>query len=175
MDDLAHRDLFRRCQELVRTLDVPVPFDLDEFVERLQARRGRAVRLVPMSGLPSGLCGVLIGTEDTDIIHFEADTAPVHQNLIALHEIGHMLARDQSPRSDDQILDEKLIHRLLPGLDPKAVRTMLGRSAYSDADELEAEIIATLIMQAAGSTPGARPPLPTGDAAIVNRIESVFG
>ncbi|SEP53084.1 hypothetical protein [Amycolatopsis saalfeldensis] len=49
--------LRRRCAGRLRGLEIPVPFDLSVLAERIAARRGRPLKLLPMAGL-TGICGL---------------------------------------------------------------------------------------------------------------------
>ncbi|MFI6028177.1 hypothetical protein [Amycolatopsis magusensis] len=137
----------RRHAALLRELPLPVPFDVHALCEQVAARRGRPIRLLPMSGL-TGVCGLWIATDHTDLIFHESETTPPHREHIILHELAHVLC-DHYPASLDPAEQAAM---LLPGLDPAMVRRVLGRAGYSSAEEREAELLASLIRQRA--TPG---------------------
>ncbi len=62
-----------------------------------------------------------------------------------------------------------------PDLDPALVRRFLGRSSYSDAEEQEAELIATLILKkAADRRPGTGSTPSPGLVPELNRVRSTF-
>ncbi|AXB42862.1 hypothetical protein [Amycolatopsis albispora] len=130
--------LARRHAALLRDLPLPVPFDVHALCEQVAARRGRPIRLLPMSGL-TGVCGLWIATDHTDLIFHESETTPPHREHIILHELAHVLC-DHHPAAGQA---------LLPGLDPAMVRRVLGRAGYSSAEEREAELLASLIRQRA--------------------------
>ncbi len=126
---------------MVRDLQVPVPFDLGQFVARLEHQRGRPIRLRPVSFGPGGLCGLWIGTARADYIYHEAGTTPFHATHIAVHELAHMLLAHQSTAAWEQ-----LISLLAPDVDQALIQLILGRSAYGTAEEREAETLASLIL-----------------------------
>ncbi|SMC91521.1 hypothetical protein [Lentzea albidocapillata] len=132
----------RRLRKLLRGLDIPVPFDVSSFAGRIAARRGRPIHLMPFAGL-TGVCGLWIATDAADIIFFEEETAPFHQEHIVLHELSHVLC-DHYPASASLT---EMAELLLPSLDPALVRRVLGRTGYSTEEEREAELLATLIRQ----------------------------
>ncbi|MFD4669004.1 hypothetical protein ACFWNN_04665 [Lentzea sp. NPDC058450] len=132
----------RRLRKLLRGLDVPVPFDVRSFADRISARRGRPIHLLPVAGL-TGVCGLWIATDAADMIFFEEETAPFHQEHIVLHELSHVLC-DHYPASASLT---ELAELLLPSLDPALVRRVLGRAGYSTEEEQEAELLATMIRQ----------------------------
>ena len=60
---------------------------------------------------------------------------------IALHEVAHMLLDHRHTAAWDQ-----LISLLAPDVDQALIQLILGRSAYSTAEEREAETLATFIL-----------------------------
>lgn len=138
----------RRHAALLRDLPLPAPFDVHALCARVAERRGRPIRLIPMSGL-TGVCGLWIGTDTADLIFHESATTPPHREHIILHELAHLLC-DHYPVS---ARPAEVAAMLLPGLDPNMVRRVLGRAGYSTAEEREAETLASLIRQR--NAPGA--------------------
>ncbi|GAB1510455.1 hypothetical protein [Actinophytocola sp. KF-1] len=137
--------LRRRCRARLRDLPLPVPFDVHELCARVAARRGRPIRLLPVAGL-TGVCGLWIATDTTDLICYERDTTRPHQDHIILHELSHVLC-DHHPAGDHA-------SALFPDLDPAMVRAVLGRAGYSSDEEREAETLASLIRQRASTRAG---------------------
>lgn len=142
MRALGRRRLRRRCAALLRDLPTPVPFDARALCEQVAARRGRPIRLIPMARL-TGVCGLWVATDTTDLIFYEGKTTPPHQDHIILHELGHVLC-GHCPVSLPMAEQARL---LLPDLDPEMVRRVLGRAGYSTVEEQEAEMLASLIRQ----------------------------
>lgn len=140
--------LRRRCRARLRDLPLPVPFDVHALCERVAARRGRPIRLVPVGGL-TGVCGLWIATDTTDLICYERDTTRPHQEHIILHELSHMLC-DHFPVS---LPGKPGTAGLFPDLDPAMVRAVLGRAGYPSDEEREAETLASLIRQRATTRP----------------------
>lgn len=132
--------LRRRCLARLRDLPLPVPFDVHALADRIAARRGRPMRLIPMAGL-TGVCGLWIATDTTDLICYESDTTGPHQEHIILHELSHVVCEHFPMGSASQA------SALLPDLDPAMVRSVLGRAGYSTEEEREAETLASLIRQ----------------------------
>ena len=93
-----------RHAAMIRGLQVPVPFDLSQFVAGLERQRGRPIGLHSFSFGPGGLCGLWIGTAEADYIYHEAGTTPFHATHIALHEIAHMLLGHQHTAAWDQLI-----------------------------------------------------------------------
>jgi hypothetical protein len=164
------RRLRRRCAARLRELDLPVPFDVRAFCEALGARRGRPIRLCPLTG-PAGPCGLwAVGTE-ADFIFYEQATSPLHQQHIILHEVSHLLCGHQPTR----VSDEEGSRLFFPHLDVEMVNRVLGRAAYSAEEEREAELLATLILERAarGGFTNAGPAAPEV-AALLDRLEAAL-
>ncbi|TCO49756.1 hypothetical protein [Actinocrispum wychmicini] len=155
------------CDARLADVFIPNPFDLTVFCERLGARRGRPILLIPMSmGAPSP-SGMWICGELRDYIVYEQATTPLHQTHIALHEIGHLLCGHESASR----LDDSHLARLFPTLDPVMVRRVLGRTGYPTDEELEAEMLACLILERA-ARPGTPAALDRSTAEALRRLES---
>jgi IrrE N-terminal-like domain len=172
---MSRNDLQRRCERLLRDADVPDPFDVDEFCARLAASRGRPLRLVPLppgSG-PAMPCGLWVATRDEDLIHVEPDTSPLHRGHIVLHELGHIVCH-HPPAA----VQAAAFARLLPDLDPDLVERMLGRTSYTDPQEQEAEMVASLLLARRGRHMPAAP-TPEGTdgevAQVLGRLSRVLG
>lgn len=133
----------RRCETRLSALAVPVPFDLDRFSAAIAEQRGRPLYLHPatVDGAP---CGVWISSGDADHVFFDGTTSPVHRQHIVLHELGHVVAAHEGTGSPGD-----WVRRLLPNLDPNVVAKVLCRTTYSDADEIEAEVFASVVLERA--------------------------
>lgn len=108
--------------------------------DQVAERRGRPIKLIPTADI-TGVCGLWIATDTTDLICYESDTTRPHQDHIILHELSHVLC-EHYPVSLPPT-------ELLPDLDPAMVRTVLGRAGYTTDEEREAETLASLIRQRA--------------------------
>jgi hypothetical protein len=133
-----------RHAAIVQELDVPVPFDLARFVTELERQRRRPIHLRPYAFGLGALCGLWIGTPNADYIYHEAGTTPFHATHIAVHELAHMLLGHQHIDAWDGF-----IRILAPDLDQALIQLILGRSAYSTAEEQDAETLASLILSSA--------------------------
>lgn len=132
----------QRATELLAQIDLPEPFDVVEFCERVSALRGRALRLVPEpSGAMGEAVGLFIGLPGRDEIHYVADTSRYHQQAIILHEVGHLVADDVGADARPLPLE------LLSGdWDPDVIERLRGRRRYDDEQEREAEGFATAVL-----------------------------
>lgn len=118
--------------------------------------------------MPGGICGLWIDRVDSDVIGYPVDAR--HALHIVLHEVGHMLRshRGRAPVADSQLAS------FMPDLDPVMVRAVLGRSVYSDVEEREAELVASLIMHRCGGR-SLSSPVPATDDPIAHRVRRAFG
>jgi hypothetical protein len=137
-------------EDLLASIDIPEPFDVQVLCDQIATQRGRALHLHSVPGI-SGTdapCGVWIATEKADHIFHEAATSPMHRNHIILHEIGHMLLGHTS------IIDgvQSGGGGLFADIDPATVVSFLTRASYGTEDEREAERFAGLIASKAATS-----------------------
>ncbi|AJC54991.1 hypothetical protein [Streptomyces sp. 769] len=133
-------DLERRIRQELRDLDVQPPLSVEALCKALGEKRGRPIELRAYPLPKPGASGYWFETPVADIIIYQQETTKLHQDHIILHEIGHILA---DHRSHDRV-DEW--HAVIAGLSPSAIRRALGRCTYDDAQEQEAELVATIIL-----------------------------
>ncbi|MFB4193374.1 hypothetical protein [Streptomyces carpaticus] len=135
--------------DLLASIEIPTPFNIGDFCDRISEQRGRPLHLHSVPGISgSGApCGVWIATEASDHIFHEAATSPLHRDHIVLHEVSHMLLNHRSiidgiPSGNDN---------LFPDIDPATVVSFLNRTSYGRDDERDAERLAGLIAHKAAS------------------------
>ncbi|HJP80120.1 MAG TPA: hypothetical protein VJ914_37965 [Pseudonocardiaceae bacterium] len=143
---MRERELRRRCRRLLNELDIRPPLEVTELCRKLGEQRGRPIRLVEHPIPVPGPFGVWIATETADYILYQQHTSRSHQDHIVLHEIGHMIAGHRGEEQDNEV-----IAGLLPGAEPAAARnalpTLMSRTSYDNEHELEAETVATIILE----------------------------
>jgi hypothetical protein len=136
-----------------RKLPIPVPWDRDAFIANVAKMRGRAITLIPTdtAALGDSPCGLWLARDDDDLILHEIGTSDYHIDQIVGHEIGHMLlGHGQNPACDvDKARESDLCRHILPDIDPKTVRAVLGRTNYVNDQEHDAELFASMLMIAA--------------------------
>jgi hypothetical protein len=140
---MADRKLRRRCETILAELNIPDVVDVRELCDVIAERQGKPIHLLGESLPASSPCGLAVRTEGFDAIFYEADTSRVHQEHIIRHELGHLLCGHLTA----PVLDAEASRLLLPNLDPSLVQAVLGRTNYSEVEEKEAEMIASLLLR----------------------------
>ncbi len=157
----------RRCEAILRGVDLPVPFDVQTFTEGLAARRGRPILLSPIASWP-GPCGAWVASLAVDYIFYEQATSPLHQQHIILHELSHLLC-GHTPVT---VAETEVTHLLFPAVRPDAVQRLLRRTGYSAINEQEAELLASLIWErTAPQTPTGASPATSAAAGVLSGLE----
>jgi hypothetical protein len=131
--------LRRRCEALLATLDLEIPFDLNEFCNRLGRQLAYPIELVAQS-MPAEVPGCSIWLDDRIIIAYEQETSLFHQQYIVFHELGHVLFRHD-------VFQTLEVLPLRLELGAEAIRSALARSGYLAQPEQEAEIFASLLLK----------------------------
>lgn len=165
------KDLWRRCQEVAEALPLPIPFQPEEFVAALSRQRGRPIELVPVTVQACTPCGMLVSTDRADYIGYPVNTTELHQQHILLHEVAHLLCGHVGADA----FNTSVVRALMPHLSGELVQRVLGRTVHSEAQEQEAELLASLILQRAAHGAETAPPLTPEGADAVARLRSVFG
>lgn len=138
---------------MARELPIPVPWDLDVFIQNLAAHRGRPIRLIPTdtAALTGSPCGLWLTREHDDLILHEVGTSDYHVSQIVAHEVGHMVLGHGRDRAfgADRHREQELCRKVLPAIDPDTVHAVLGRTNYASDQERDAETFASILMIAA--------------------------
>lgn len=164
------KQLRRRCAARLRELDLPTPFDVRSFCDAVGDRRGRPIRLCPVTS-QAGPCGLWAAGSGVDYIFYERSTSLLHQEHIILHEVSHLLCGHRPAL----VSDEERCRLLFPDLDNAMVQQILARTAYPDEEEQEAELLASLILQrAVGRTLRDERPDDRQLAELLDRLEAAL-
>lgn len=140
------RQLEAICRRHVQQVDDAVRLgtipDVRALCDVIGELRGRSIHLeaLPLSGRHTG---VWLADAVADHIYFARDASPPYQEHIVLHELAHMLRHHHPLESESALLQREWF----PLLDPERIRMLLTRSRYDDADEREAELLASLLEQ----------------------------
>jgi IrrE N-terminal-like domain len=161
----------RRCLTQIKALDLPTPTSVADVRDRVAALTGRPIRILRHKLPSDSPCGLRIATLDTDYLVVQESASPAHQDLILLHELGHVLFDPE----ESLPLDEDLLKALVPQVDPATVTCMLGRSRYALESEQAAEVFATLLFTRTNRwVPRSSRVVAPGADDIVGRIEGAL-
>jgi hypothetical protein len=132
---------------LVRTLPIPTPWGRTAFIEGVARLRGRPIRVIPtIDRLGMSACGLWFKRDSDDIIVHEAGTSEYQVDHIVCHEIGHMaLEHDGGPRATASDHPKMIFATALAGFEP-STGMILGRTAFDDDRERDAELFASAVM-----------------------------
>ncbi|EWM18024.1 toxin-antitoxin system, toxin component [Kutzneria sp. 744] len=162
------KQLWRRCRELADSVPMPAPFRPDTFAQAVAAHRGRRIELMPVPATMGAPCGLLMTTDHADYILYPVNTTELHQQHIFMHEVAHLLCGHTGTGE----IDAAATRVLMPNLSPELVRRVLGRTVYTETEEHEAELLASLIAQRAARLP--RPPSAEPPDEVV-QLSRLFG
>ncbi|MFJ9811650.1 hypothetical protein ACIRTB_25845 [Streptomyces sp. NPDC101158] len=161
---MKRRHLRRKCGDLIQSLDLSVPFSVEDLCGQIAERRGRAIRLAPLAFPPSGPAGLLVSTGTVDYVFYEAHTTTTHQTHVVVHELGHLLWGHSSTGPG--------LGALLPeDIDPALIQHMLGRTHYSRPEEYAAEYFATQVLRLVSGPPLDTAAVPPDTVDLVARLE----
>ncbi|GAA2616584.1 hypothetical protein Stube_16410 [Streptomyces tubercidicus] len=166
---IRRRRLRRQCEALIRSIDLPDPFDIGVLCQRLGTSRGRPIRLAPMALPAESPVGLLVSTLEADYIFYEADTTAMHQSHVIAHELGHLLWDHEAISTRLPVPQAR--HTLPDDLDPLLIQHMFGRSQYADAEEWAAEYFATQVLRRVSQWSPRPPTVPPDMMELVGRLE----
>ncbi|MFJ9416639.1 ImmA/IrrE family metallo-endopeptidase [Streptomyces sp. NPDC101227] len=123
-------------ERFVRSLNLPAVTGIRDLIPEVERRTGLAVELQPAEVQVSTPCGLWIATEKRHYIFYDPRTSVAHQDHIIAHEIAHILKDHQgtAKMSTD-----------VSGISAELILSVLGRTQYDDAQELEAEMVGTYL------------------------------
>jgi hypothetical protein len=150
--------------------DIPVPFDMTMLCAALADRRHRAIDFVPVGFGSTQISGLWVAGKHTDLIFYERDTTPLHQQHIQLHEIGHMLS--DHPHATGP--DTGWMAQLMPLLDVARLDALMARNGYDSDHEVDAEWFAREMGARARLVPRPRRPSPGLHDALARALRA-FG
>ncbi|MDT7718530.1 MAG: hypothetical protein QOH09_4522 [Pseudonocardiales bacterium] len=161
----------QRVDDLLRHTGLPYPWNINQFLDRLERHRGRDIDLCAVAWNFGDSCGAWQQRPDHDVIAYTENTSGFHQDHIILHEVGHMI----SQHCGRCVLSQEDAQRIAPDLAPAALAHLLDRSG-GQAEEHEAETIAALIHQRACVRPQLSiDGIPPAAAQRLTRLEYIFG
>jgi hypothetical protein len=156
----------RAAKRKLESLQMPPCRDVVEFAEALSAKRGIPLHLLPVTIRPSDPCGLWLSTPEADFITYEAVTSRPHQHHIIAHELGHIIYGHKGISAASSVTAQLLF----PDLDPSLVQDLLGRTGYTERQEQEAEMMATIIQDRLRHKPDAEVEDPASADETLGRI-----
>lgn len=163
---MDERGLRKRCEERVRELELPMPFDVESFCAVISEGRGRPIVLHPAAS-GAGPYGLWAAGPSTDVIFYEEATSPLHQEHIILHELSHLLcSHEPAPVTEDEVAE-----LLFPHLKRDTIQRVLRRGGYSTDEEREAEIMASLIVERVSDDSVQNEMRDPGERTVMERIQ----
>lgn len=117
-------------------------FTFDELTDAVQRQRRRKITVaeVPELAESSGLCALLLFSEDRDVIlHAQSDSV-LHTQQFVLHEFAHIILGHCD--NDTDALGENIPDTLLPDIPPDLRARALARGDVDTEDEITAESLA---------------------------------
>ena len=139
----------RQVRAALNAIDdlIPEPWSMELLVQRIEALRGRPIRLVaadfPATSVVSGLW---IGARDVDFICFNRTASPAVREQTIGHELGHLLMNHQLTDGSSAAAVTQLLSA--ESVSPALIQRFLARSSYGDAAEAAAEEFGTRLVQA---------------------------
>ncbi|MFD9038793.1 hypothetical protein [Streptomyces bottropensis] len=93
------RALRRESEDLVRSMPIPDPFDLEELIANIEAERSRRIVIKALPDYlasATGICGLWVrhDTRPLDLLLHVRGGSPWHERQIWLHELVHLWAED---------------------------------------------------------------------------------
>lgn len=152
---------------------IPEPWSVDELVQRIAAKRGRPIAIVPLPLTPQQASGYWLAEHDRDVLVVPESATGERRDAIIGHELAHVLLSHEPPVSfttPEELSgvtsssSEELIDRFLRHRDFLIESRALARERYDAVIEREAEAFATLLV-AYTSNQG-----PGGDATEHDRL-----
>jgi hypothetical protein len=169
--DQLRRECLERLDEL--GLELPAPFTIEAFCERLSACLDRQIVLCPVNTTfetSTGPCGLWLRTRFAHFFFYEQATSPYHKDHVLAHEAGHAVFDDPSA----VVLDENELAELV-GLSPVTVQRVRGRTRYDKPRERRAEVFGTVINELAIRAGPVAPPTADAEAAaVLSRVQAAL-
>ncbi len=146
----VERDLHRRLRRELQSLGIQPPLDVKELCRALGERRGRPIVLRPFPLEKPGPSGLWVDMPQMDVVLYQQETTPLHQDHIILHEAFHIIVAEDEPVEEGQEAPDDFVEgwaTMIPVLDPALIRRVARRCSYDDGEECAVELAATIILE----------------------------
>lgn len=141
-----------------RSVPLPTPWDLNVYLARVAAYRGRSlsVHTVPAQALAGHGCrgaALWIARAHDDIIVYDGEATDRNADHLVLHQIGHLLLghgepadarRTGGPAPERAVPPALALH--FPSLSVRSAEQVAGRDGFPAEYEQEAEVFADMTM-----------------------------
>lgn len=133
---------------LIADLEIPEPWNLRQFIDRVAEKRGKPIALTGHRGLRAAgfPCGLLAEMDDLTLIVYEERSSQYMVEHTVLHEIGHLLLGHEGERMHESL--GEYLGGFVGSSSIARMETMLARGVFDTTKEQEAETFANLIMPA---------------------------
>ena len=109
-----------------------------------------------------------VSVPSADLIFYEQDTSPLHQEHIILHEVSHLLCG----HAPVPVSEHETLQLLFPDFNLETVKSVLPRAGYSTEEEREAEILASLMLERVAAGSPASTSAQRGGDEVLHRLET---
>jgi hypothetical protein len=128
-----------KVRQIVDALPLPEPWDVDQLIGRVADLSGRPIRVEARQAMGDTITGTIFRLSAEDVIFYREDLNGLHRDHVLCHELGHMLGGHlEGPAAYHGGADGNLVHA--------AERIMRRQCHYGERREVEAEVIAELIL-----------------------------
>ncbi|MEU6148072.1 hypothetical protein ABZ848_48025 [Streptomyces sp. NPDC047081] len=130
-----------RQDDPLAALELPPVTSVRDLRDEVSRRTGREVILEPREQVPS-ICGACAVLEAVIYVFYDPLTSLLHQDQIIAHEFMHLLCGHYKTRPLSA-----LVPAFVTTVDLAVVQMMLGRTKYDEAEEHQAELLASLLQR----------------------------
>lgn len=116
--------------------------ELIDHIAQIRQRRCTVITFDPHT-YPTAPCGAWLEATDTDFILVSGATSGFYRDHVILHELSHMLLEHTASQDLGEIITAI---GAMPDLSPQLISRILGRQTYDDAQERDAELLASQIL-----------------------------
>ncbi|MCM6778428.1 ImmA/IrrE family metallo-endopeptidase [Nocardia sp. CDC159] len=148
-----------RCRARIDALELD-EVDVMSVKARLEQRTGRTIHLVPTPLAFNQTSGLCLSSATEDFIVYNGTVSRTYRDHIIAHELGHLLAghNGSSGATTEHLFPDLVIDKAHFRVD-----------GYSDPQEIEAEVLASLIQTRS------RNRFPANTTMLLGVLETAFG
>ncbi|TDZ93880.1 ImmA/IrrE family metallo-endopeptidase [Mycobacteroides salmoniphilum] len=144
--------IHKQCTRKLADLGLDTLTTVEDIRARASELSERDIQLVPYALSGSGVHGLLVRTDATDYVVYDSDTTTMHREHIILHELSHVMCGHT-------------------GASSRELAEILCRESYLDDQEVEAEMLASMMGQRV--SPDSHRPTPVTNANLRRILASL--